>query len=667
MSSGSSTTTAWRVVRILAVVSLFAYFVAIMAFRLHDALSAWAVDGDQHQSIGQFWRYSRNGAMPPGHLITDYAFAYHAPPLWWVIMSTISTFSTPTAAAKIMTVVAYGLTAFGAFLVVGKRTDWLLGCFVAFLVLRSPDLPEQVTGGMARSLGPAFVYLFLYAFMERRHHLVLLMLVLQAATYPSVVIPCGIFYGLYCVIAGPMPDRLRRCGQLFVVGLLIILLGKAQDFRSPDWWGSVVTYEQADAMRGWHRGGRFEEVPHRPLDLLVVRNLERGHKMLGHTAAPGPAINFVNRNLHATLLLVPLVLSLLALLVAGVRRLRVLYRTGVAEAVVVDARFPWEIVGLFTCSIIGWALVQLVSFKLFLPSRQLGFTIQYIVLVGLPLLAWSGGAALLRRRWAAVAFAVVLTILPTFMLRGDGLGRSRAGYRDHAADVKIYSAVRKLPLDVEVACDVYYCELMMVLGQHAPYAAKNLTHPLRPGYYAEAERRFVEMQRLLYATKAAEVQSFVDKEHVKYFVYNTGSVGKLDSRLYHPAREQIVPAFNASKKQPRLMQKPPKEAIVFRDKERVLLDLEKLAAWAALEETKKAAQPAADDAADDDAATGDDADAAAPAVDGAAPVDVPASEAKGVVPGRGVKLMPGRRLPKLDGSQLLRRPELRAPEVVKSP
>ena len=149
--------------------------------------------------------------------------------------------------------------------------------------------------------------------------------------------------------------------------------------------------------------------------------------------------------------------------------------------------------------------------------------------------------------------------------------------------------MRKLPLDVEVACDVYYCELMMVLGQHAPFAAKNLTHPLRPGYYAEAERRFVAMQRVLYATTAAEVRAFVDNEHVKYFVYNTGSVGKLDGRLYHPAREQIVPAFNASKRKVRLLLKPPKEAVVFRDNERVLIDLDKLAIWAAAEETKKAA------------------------------------------------------------------------------
>ena len=579
----------WRVVQFVAVLSLLAYFIAIMIFRLNGALSEWGVDGDQHQSIGQFWRYSIKGAIPPGHLITDYAFAYHAPPLWWVIMSTLSTFSTPTAAAKIMTVVAYGLTALGALLVVGKRTDWLLGCFVAFLVLRSPDLPEQVTGGMARSLGPAFVYLFLYAFMQRRHNLVLLMLVLQAATYPSVVIPCGIFYGLYCVIAGPMPARLRRCGKLFVVGLLIILLGKAQDFRSPDWWGSVVTYEEADAMRGWHRGGRFEEVPHRPLSLLLDRNLERGHKKLGHTAAPAEAVTFVDRHLHTILLGIPLGLSLLALLIAGLRRRWLWVRAGERRPNPLDVRFPWEVVGLFACSIIGWGLVQLVSFKLFLPSRQLGFTIQYLVLVGLPLVAWSGAAALFRRRWAAVLSAVALTILPVFVFRGDGLARARPGYRDHQADAKIYNAVRKLPLDVEVACDVYYCELMMVLGQHAPYAAKNLTHPLRPGYYAEAERRFVAMQRVLYATTAAEVRAFVDNEHVKYFVYNTGSVGKLDGRLYHPAREQIVPAFNASKRKVRLLLKPPKEAVVFRDNERVLIDLDKLAIWAAAEETKKAA------------------------------------------------------------------------------
>ncbi|HEY1098450.1 MAG TPA: hypothetical protein VGF99_05965, partial [Myxococcota bacterium] len=52
---------------------------------------------------------------------------------------------------------------------------------------------------------------------------------------------------------------------------------------------------------------------------------------------------------------------------------------------------------------------------------------------------------------------------------------------------------------------------------------------------------------------------------------------------------------------------PPKEAIVFRDKERVIVDLARLASWARAEEAKKAAAPAAVEGAAVEGAAVDDA------------------------------------------------------------
>ena len=54
--------------------------------------------------------------------------------------------------------------------------------------------------------------------LKKRHKLALLALVLQAGVYPSVVIPCGMTYGVYCLIKGPtmrdrgsQPARAKRC------------------------------------------------------------------------------------------------------------------------------------------------------------------------------------------------------------------------------------------------------------------------------------------------------------------------------------------------------------------------------------------------------------------------------------------------------------------------
>ncbi len=136
--------------------------------------------------------------------------------------------------------------------------------------------------------------------------------------------------------------------------------------------------------------------------------------------------------------------------------------------------------------------------------------------------------------------------------------------------------MRALPLDEQIACDVFYCELMMVLGHHAPYAAKNLTHPMRKGYYREAERRLVAMHEVLYATTVDEIAHFVEHEKVRYFVYSTNSVKKLDARMYRPARDLIAKVHARGGASPRLLADPPAAAIVLRDRDKVLLDLEKL-------------------------------------------------------------------------------------------
>lgn len=557
-----------RAALVAGAAALVVYFVVLMTYRMAGAASEWAVDGDQHQSIGHFLRYHLPGAMPRGNLLVDYAFAYHATPLWWVVMATMSTVVEPLLAAKILHVVAYAAVALGAVLVVGRRTNWGVGIVAGFFVLRSPDLPEQITGGMARSIGPALLYAFLLAFIERRHKLVLALLVVQAAVYPSVVIPCGLAYGGFCLVKGPMNERVRRCASLAVAGLLVVLVGKAQDLKAQEWWGGLVTYEEARAMPAWSRdGGRFPEVPHRTFEEMLHYNLARFLQRKGHALVDDPELQkTLDRYGKHVFLGAPAVLALCAVVVARARR-----RPGEKLP-----PFPWEWLWLIACGLAAYWLVRLLSFRLFLPSRQLGYTLQYLLMTGLPVLVWYGATALAAtRRAPAVVAAAALILVPLVSLRGDSLERTRAGYRDHAHDKKLWRAVRKLPLDQPVACDLYTCELMMVLGQHVPYAARNLTHPIRRGYYEEAERRFVEMHRVLYATAPETIASFVAKENVRYFAYRKSRIERVDNYHYRPVKARIQAVFDEGNGRPRLLDAPPREAIVFEDGDRMIVDLTK--------------------------------------------------------------------------------------------
>ncbi len=569
------TKTPWRIANVAALVAFVAYFVANMKFRFKHLFETFSLQGDQHQSVGHYWRYAVDGAIPNGHLISDYANTYHAPPLWWLVMATSSTLTDPVIAAKAFSVIAYALYATMIIVIVGRRTHFIIGVLAALLVIRiPPGLPEQITGGMARCMAPTLFVFFLWAMMKRNHPLALLTLVVQAAIYPSVVIPCGLTYGAYCVLAGPnMRTRLRRCAGILVAGLMVIAIGMYQDIKSPDWWGPTVSYAEAKEMPAWGPGGRFPEVPHASFETLLEWNTIRPYQALGDTPVPDGVVNWVSRHSFEVFLYAPLALAFACALVALLLRKRRPANPDDADRM---RAFPWELLWLLAGSIAAYWLVRLVAFKLFLPARQIGFTIRFLVEVGMPILVWWGIAKLLRHRAAAVVVTALLLVVPPFAFRGDGLKRTEAGYRHHKDDTKTYQALRKLPKDEQVACDLYFCEFMMPMGQHAPFASRNLSHPLRNGYYTEVERRLVRMHEVLFATSPDTIHELVAEENVRFFVYNRKSVEKFDPKKgYRPLTERITRVFALGKDKPRLLAKPPKEAIVFKDGERILLDLSK--------------------------------------------------------------------------------------------
>ena len=563
--------------RAIGGVLLLWYFVRVIGLRMKGAMAPFALDGDQAQAVFQYWRYHVDGALQPGHLLTDYAFVMHAPPGWWALMASLSTVWEPLMAAKILQVVAWALLTVTVVYVVGRRTEWLVGMATAALILRSPDLVSVAAGGYARSFGPFLLVLFFGAFLAERHRVVLGVLVLQAALYPSVVVPCGLTYGVYCLVKGPMRERVQRCATLFVAGLLIIAFGKSQDIAAPAWWGSVVTMAEAEQMPAWQRGGRVPELPLKDPVLHITQNMERGFRPQGTSHAPVAVQTFVTTHFWV-MLGVPALLCGVVLLVDRILRWRRRPAGGPVSRPDPDARLPWQWFALAAGVIAGYFLVRLMAFKMYLPARQLSHTVPYLLHMGVPLLAWCAARAVVgQRRWLATVLAIGLGVLPTFLIKGDGLGDG-SSYVDFGADKVFFDAVRKLPLDAEIACDHYVCDGLGVFMYHHPFANRTLTHPFRKGYYDEAERRLVEMSRALYATTWEQLATFAEKEHVDYFVYTTLKLKAPEKRMYQPAKRKIDAVFNAVKGKGKVLAEPPAEAVVFRWRTFIILDLHKVRA-----------------------------------------------------------------------------------------
>jgi hypothetical protein len=244
-----------------------------------------------------------------------------------------------------------------------------------------------------------------------------------------------------------------------------------------------------------------------------------------------------------------------------------------------DARFPWEPVALLGGVAAAYFVTRAVMFKLYLPQRQLTHSLAFLIQIGLPLLAWCAARALVgARRVPALVIASGLSIVPTFVLRGDGLGGASA-YKDYGADAPVFRRIKKLPLDAVIAGDNYIMDHLGQMTFHTPYANRTLTHPFRKGYYDETERRLELMNRTLFATAWEDVVSFGEREHVDYFIYNLGKLKAPEVAMHEPAKKNIAKYFAGARNKGFVLATPPAEAIVFRARNFIFLDLKKLAAW----------------------------------------------------------------------------------------
>lgn len=578
-----------RALVVISSLAFIAYLGAVMQIRFEPMWDPWACDGDQPQAVWHYWRYKVDGAFPPGDLMTDYAFVMHAPPVWWALMASLSAITGPLWAAKVWNLVAYVLTVVAMWLGVTLRSNHFVGLAAAFLLVRSQDFFGLIAGGYARSFGPLLVVAFLAAFYVKRHWLVLGILVLQAAFYPSVVMPCGAAYGIYVVVAGPMRDRLRRMASMFVAGLLIIGFGKYQEIGAPDWWGSVVTLDEALEMPAWQRGGRIHEAPLRPIELEVRRNLQRAHRRAGVEVLPPVADAWEKTGIP----------GVAAVVLAGALLYTAVWWRARRRGRTLEDAFPWQLPLLLLGAFLAYLLARMLAFKLYLPYRSLQHTVPYVMYASLPLLVWTLFVNTLgarpthptRNRLASAGLTLLLSTLPVFLVFGTGYARTNQSYYSNRGYRELFGHVRTLPLDAQIAGQISIVDRIPLFTWHRVNVTKNLAHPFRPGYYEETERRLRASYTALYASDLETVLQVSRDEKIDYWVWDTRIFAKLDIKLFEPIRRDMAKLFRKNKPGGFALERVPPSALVFsRGTQRIL-------SVAALESAMRSAEASSEQAA----------------------------------------------------------------------
>jgi hypothetical protein len=582
-------------VRALGVVAFFAYLATVMGHRFGGLFHPWSVDGDQFQAVFHYFRYREDGLFPPGELFTDFAFVMHAPPIWWLMMATLSTFIEPLSAAKFLHVVSYFAAIAGMYFVVRSRTNHWIGLLGAALLVRSVNFHGIIAGGYARSFGPALIIWFLYFFLKGRHRACLAMLVLQAALYPSVVIPCGITYGVYVLVKGPTwKERRRRVIGMFVTGLLVLSFGLYQDITRPKWWGGVVTLEEAMEMPAWRRGGgRFNDAPLNPAPAEIRGNATRPLARSGNIWGPDFLARWSRANYNAYPLIptaVAIGVLLVLLLLGRARGSRAGPRAIFSERESDDdTRFPWQLLAMFGGALVGYFLARALAFRLYMPYRVISHGLPYVVIASMAIFPYVAARALGARQRLATGLTAALGVAPVFLIAGDGLGNERPTYGNFERDKATWEAVEALPRDAIVAAPVWLADKIPLLSKHRVYSNRNLCQPFRKGIYAECERRLILTYEALYATDLRSIARFAEEEKVDYFVVDRGRFGaKVDGRLFNPVKRKLRGAHQRGRKRGFAFEKVPEQTVVWRGPRHFIVDLGKLrASLASVEEAEE--------------------------------------------------------------------------------
>ena len=543
--------------RTLAIV-LITYIVTVTIQRFAYCLSPWVAETDWKQWVWQYWRYHVEGAFPPGNVITDYTFNAQ-PPLYFGLMAALSSLVRPVLAANIINWFAWGLGLWACVVAVTRRSTVLVGLMVALLLVRDDTLHKFSMGGYPRSFGPTLTLLFLAAWLNGRHRLTLGVLIVGAGVYPSICVPCGLAYGLWTVATTPAAFTkawLQKNAEVLVAGVVIGVVAQLQSLTAPSWWGPVVWASEAGPELS--AAGRTHWLP---LGAFWPRVSSYFFEVWNFSGAfwKDNVIPWPQRFAH--------LLGLSAAVVA-------------AGFTVVKGRrapLPWQLVLAFACAVFSFFLARVVAFKLYLPHRMVQHTVPPIVVVSLGLLFFTAGMTWYRhvvdaaqRRARASVFVLVCLIVPQFVLSGDGMGSS--SYRSYAARADLYTWIQN-NTKVEDQFAGYYSILDEIpfFAVRQVYVNWKMAHPFRKGFFAEIEKRTIEMYAAYYCTDLHDLLSFSTKNKIEWFVVNDTMFDRLekgDSQLFEPTRGKILETIFAPRAadavaHPFALRDPPREIVAF--------------------------------------------------------------------------------------------------------
>ncbi len=535
-----------------ALVAAVAVWLAIFTWlKLAHVLSPTWIEWDARAMALAAFRFHGSGLFPRD-LGVDLSAAM-CPPGWKLLYWLGSLAVDPYQVSRLLPLGLLAFLAWQAFAFARPRGGVVIAAATVFLVVRCPFFWDRMVGANPRGFGLPLVVAFVRYACDRRPRAAALVLVAQAAFYPSVMLFCAPAFAILQLVEA---WRRRDRGPILLTALCgaacFVLILPTVFFIDPR-LGSPITLAELATLKQRSIWALYPLLPHGWVFWRAV------HLALEDAVEAPPALGA----------LVPIASAVLWGIAAGA-----------FVVALVRRRLPLPLPIAAGAAVAMYAVAYAVAYRLYVPDRMVHYSLVPLILVPLLPLVHDAltlvPARLLARGRALVATVPILAL--TLAAGGWGLARHNGlrdwgGQRSPAID---FLATR--PTDALVAAHPVGSSFVEVFAHRSTLFSGITNAPNFARYGRTIEQRIEAFYEAYYARSLDAVRAFARREGVDYLVVDERDFGKdafTRARYVSPWTEVAMRRIAAAQGAFALAQAPP-DAIAFRAGPLVVLDAKKL-------------------------------------------------------------------------------------------
>jgi hypothetical protein len=480
---------------------------------------------------------------------------------------TVPLFGLLVAAKIVQTLLIAILVAAGLVLIKSRRAGLGAGLVFAFLFLHDDYVQSRIFGGLPRGFGFPTTALWLAGALAHRPGVRRTAALLAAATYPTALAMVLGAEGIYTLRGLARPGIATLLRRLKHYGLLVLaclaLLAPAIFLGMGD-GGPIHTLEQARSDPAFGGSGRLWILPFGNPGRWVGEAFLAAYNQTGGLPAPKLFAAFKTHEAEVALLIVA------ALVVVLLFRL--------------SAR-PTPVIAFLAACLVLYAASRIYAFKLYSPERFYSVGVRAGALA---LGASAIGLLIPRVRYSLRQpirnTAAACAILFFWFALGNGVKNPRFGvplpYRE---DAQLYRFLRSLPESSRVASHIMDGDAIPLFSARANNGTFETMQPWLTLSWQRQKARTEDTLRALYATDRAEVLAYAKKYRVSHVLLDRRRYGSdfvKRSKSFEPFSTFAKNLLGDRAREGLVLAEPPEEAVVFRQRQWLLVSVAKLAsAW----------------------------------------------------------------------------------------